>query len=53
VRLSGSPLGIHATGKGDSVSLCGLGPTPNGKIKVETAATGTAVKLAATRLQTS
>jgi hypothetical protein len=46
VRLSGSPLGIHAAAKDGTSSLCGLALTPNGKSEAEVKASGQAAKVA-------
>jgi hypothetical protein len=42
LRLGGSPLGVHAAGNGEGVSLCGCPLTRNGKGKAHVAASGRA-----------
>ena len=46
IRMTGSPLGVHAAAKGGDTSLCGVPVTSNGKAKAEQQATGQAAKVA-------
>ena len=46
VRLSGSPLGVHAAEKDGDKSLCGCPVTANGKGEQDVQARGTAAKVA-------
>ena len=46
VRLTGSPLGVHAAPKDGGASLCGVSVTPNGKATADVQASGQAAKVA-------